>query len=104
MECVIGHLQDMLVSQTDEALGGRKSAKRLTGKITKTSTLVEESRGSSKAAKLLAKATKKVLSFETQIARLLAKAKIADPLAAELLDLSNELTVRIDGVRTPLAN
>lgn len=104
VECVIGSLDDMLASQSEDALGGHKSAKRLAGKIAKTSALVEQSRSSSKAVKLLTKAQKKVLSFQTQISRLLFKAKIADELATELIDLSEELTIRIDDARTPLAN
>jgi hypothetical protein len=104
VECAIGHLEDMVASQSDDALGGLKSAKRLAGKIVKTSVLVEKSRTSSRAAKLLVKAERKVLAFETQIERLLDKAKIDDGLATALLDLSGEVTVRIDAVLAPLAN
>jgi hypothetical protein len=94
----------MLAVQSEDALGGRKSAKRLAGKITKTSDLVEKSRTSPKAAKLLVKAGKKVVSFETQVAKLLARAKIEDGLATELLELAGQISVRIDGVLSPLAN
>jgi hypothetical protein len=94
----------MLATHGVDELGGAKSAKRLVGKIAKTSALVEKARTASNAAKLLVKAARKVLAFEKQIARLLAKAKIDDILATDLLDLSGEVTVRIDGVRTPAAS
>jgi hypothetical protein len=97
-------LQDMVASQSEIALGGRKSAKRLAGKVAKTRVLVEKSRSASKAAKLLVKAEKKMASFDVQIAKLLANAKIEDGLANELLVLSGEVAVRIDGVLTPLSN
>jgi hypothetical protein len=104
VECAIGHLQDMLASQSDDALGGRRSAKRLAAKIVKTQALVEKSKTSSRAGKVLVKAERKIASFEKQIAQLLAKAKIDDGLASELLDLSGQVTVRIDGVLAPLVN
>jgi hypothetical protein len=94
-------MQDTLAAQSEDALGGRKSAKRLAGKIGKTSALVEKSRASARSAKLLVKAEKRVIAFETQIARLLAQAKIEDDLADDLLFLSSEIVVRIDGVLTP---
>ena len=97
-------LQDMVGSQSEIALGGRKSARRLAGKVAKTRELVDKSRTSSKAVRLLVKAEKKVVSFEVQIAKLLANEKIADGLANELLLLAGEVTARIDGVLTPLAN
>lgn len=104
VECAVTHLQEMLTAQSEDALGGRKSAKRLAGKVGKTWDLVEKARTSPKAPKLLVKAAKKVVSFETQIARLLAKTKIEDGLATELLDLSGEISVRISGVLTLLTN
>jgi hypothetical protein len=104
VECAVTHLQEMLTAQSEDALGGRKSAKRLAGKVSKTWDLVEKARTSPKAPKLLVKAAKKVVSFETQIARLLAQTKIEDGLATELLDLSGEISVRISGVLTLLTN
>jgi hypothetical protein len=102
IECAVASLQDMVRAQGDEALGGRKSARRLAGKIAKTWSLVETARTSAKPARPLLKAEKKIVSFESQIARLLAKAKIPDALATELLDLSGQVTLRIDDVRLPL--
>ena len=52
----------------------------------------------------LVKAQKQVVSFQTQIAKLQAHAKMGEPLATDLLELSGEVTVRIDGVLTPLAS
>ena len=104
IECAVAQLDDMVQSQSMTALGGTRSAKRLAGKVAKTSALVEKARGSNKSAKLLRKAEKKVRSFQKQIAKLLARAKIADPLAEGLLDLSDEVSVRIDGVLTPPAS
>jgi len=102
--CAVTVLQDMVTGQDEIALGGRKSAKRLAGKIAKTQALVEKSQTSKKAAKLLVKAEKKVVSFQTQISKLQAQAKIEESLATELLELSGEVTARIDGVLTPLTN
>jgi hypothetical protein len=102
--CAVTVLQDMVTAQEEIALGGRKSAKRLAGKIAKTQALVEKSQTSKRAAKLLVKAEKKVVSFQTQISKLQAQAKIGEPLASELLELSGEVTARIDGVLTPLTN
>jgi hypothetical protein len=104
IECAVTYLQDQLSAQSEDALGGRKSAKRLASKVTKTWNLVEKSRTSPKAAKLLVKAEKKVASFETQIARLIARTKIEDGLATDLLGLSGEISVRISGVLTPLTD
>ena len=104
LACVVSLLDEMVTSQSEIALGGRKSAKRLAGKVTKMQALIDKSRTSPKAAKLLVKAEKKVVSFQTQIAKLQAQAKIGEPLATDLLELSGEVTVRIDGVLTPLAN
>lgn len=102
--CAVTVLQDTVSAQDEIALGGRRSAKRLAGKLRKTQVLVEKSQTSKKAAKLLVKAGKKVVSFQTQIAKLQGKDKIDEALALELLDLASELTVRIDGVLTPLTN
>lgn len=104
VECATTVLQDMVAAQSEIALGGRKSARRLAGKVSKTRVFVEKSRTSSKAVKLLVKAEQKVRSFEGQIGKLLARDKIEEGLANELLALSGEVTVRIDGVLTPLAN
>jgi hypothetical protein len=104
VDCATTELQDMVAAQSQIALGGRKSAKRLAGKVTKTRKFVEKSRASRRAAKLLVKAEKKVVSFETQIAKLLAQEKIDDGLANELLALAGEVTARIDAVRTPPAS
>jgi len=104
VNCAVTVLQDTVSAQEEIALGGRKSAKRLAGKLTKTQALVDKSQTSSKAAKLLVKAEKKVVSFQTQISKLQAKAKIDELLALELLDLSGELSSRIEGVLTPLTD
>lgn len=104
LECVVSLLDGMVTSQPEAALGGRKSAKRLAHKVTKIQALIDKSRTSSKAARLLVKAQKQVVSFQTQIAKLQAHAKLGEPLATDLLDLSGEVTVRIHGVLTPLAH
>ncbi|HWP65935.1 MAG TPA: hypothetical protein VNO26_08495 [Candidatus Limnocylindria bacterium] len=104
VDCAVTLLRDTVAAQDELALGGRRSAKRLAGKIEKTRVLVERSRTSRKAARLLVKAGKKVVSFEVQVAKLLARDKISDGLAEELLALSGEVAARIDGVLTPLAN
>jgi len=104
VDCATTELQDMVTAQSEMALGGRKSAKRLAGKVAKTRKFVEKSRTSHRATKLLLKAEKKVVSFETQIAKLLSKKKIEEALANELLALAGEVTARIDAVRTPPAS
>jgi hypothetical protein len=104
LECVLSLLDGMVTSQSETALGGRKNAKRLAHKVTKIQALIDKSRTSPRAAKLLVKAQKQVVSFQTQIAKLQAHAKMGEPLATDLLELSGEVTVRIDGVLTPLTS
>ena len=104
IDCALVFLQETVADQPDAALGGGKSARRLAGKLAKARALVDKAQTASKAAKLLAKAMHKVASFEKQVGTLLEKGKIEDGLANELLDLSTELTVRINGVLAPLTN
>jgi hypothetical protein len=55
-------------------------------------------------SRLSSKARRKVVSFDKQVGKLLERGKLDPTLGAELLDLSTELTVRIDGVLVALAN
>jgi hypothetical protein len=103
VDCALGFLQEMVVAEPDEALGGKKSARRLRGKLGKADVLVEKARASGKPEKILGKARRKVVSFDTQIGKLIEGGKLDPTLGGELLDLSTELTVRIDGVLVALA-
>ena len=102
VRCAIGELSDMLASQTPDALGGTKSAKALARKIVKIDLLVERSQTARRPDKQLARAQRKVRSFEVQLAKLLAKDKISDLLVEDLLVLSGEITFRIDDVLAPV--
>jgi hypothetical protein len=102
LQCAIGELSDTLAAQTPEALGGKRSAKNLARKIVKIDLLVARSETARRPDKLLARAQRKVSGFEIQLAKLLAKDKIAENLVEELLALSTEVTQRLDGVLAPL--
>jgi hypothetical protein len=92
----------VLAAEPEDALGGRRSAKRLVGKVGKTQELVERSRTSPRAVKFLGKAARQMRSFSKRIAKLLATAKIEENLAIDLLDLAEKAGVRIEGLRAPV--
>jgi hypothetical protein len=104
IDCALGALQDMVAAQSDDAVGGAKNARRLAGKLGKARRLVDKAPTAGKPARLLGKSVRKIASFEKQVTKLLQKGKIDDALVAELLGVSGDLKLRIDGVLAPLRN
>jgi len=102
VQCAIDELSATLASQTPDALGGAKSAKNLVRKIVRIELIVDRAQTARRPDKQLARAQRKVRSFEIQLAKLLAKDKISDLLAEELLALSGQITLRIDDLLPPV--
>lgn len=99
VDCRLGTLADTLAAQPPTSLGGTRSAKQLTVKVSKARKLVTTARGAKNPAVALKRADRQLRSFDKVVGKMAAKGKVPAALRDRLLGLSQSTSAEIGVLR-----